>query len=101
MKQRNAGKWVAALIVLAVPCLLFWAGCSKDPMSADTSPPVGTRITHPEDGDAISSQITHQQAGNATYFFLFPSVMDFKPTPLFIPRIAAFDLARTSRNQTA
>ncbi|GAF81179.1 unnamed protein product, partial [marine sediment metagenome] len=58
MFERNTGRWVAVLIVVAVPCLLFWAGCSKDLMSADTSAPTGSRITHPEDGAALSSKIT-------------------------------------------
>jgi hypothetical protein len=48
----------AVLIVVAVPCLLLWVGCGKDLMSADTLPPTGTQITHPEDGAALSSKIT-------------------------------------------
>lgn len=47
-----------ALAVLASACLALWTGCSKDLMSADVSPPVGSRITHPEDGAALNSRIT-------------------------------------------
>jgi len=58
MFEQNARRWAAVLIVVAVPCLLLWVGCSKDLMSADESGPLGSRITHPQDGAALSSKIT-------------------------------------------
>lgn len=58
MFQQRAGRLLAVLIVVAVPCLLLWVGCGKDLMSADETAPEGTQITHPEDGTALSSRIT-------------------------------------------
>jgi hypothetical protein len=58
MPGQNARKWLAVLIALAIASALLWVGCSKDLMSADTTPPVGSRITDPPDGAALSSKIT-------------------------------------------
>jgi hypothetical protein len=60
MFQQNAGRWLAALIAVSVPCLLLWVGCGKDLMGADGQGPDldETAITHPQDGAALSSTIT-------------------------------------------
>jgi len=58
MLKAKTGTSAAVLAVAAVACLALWAGCSKDLMSADTSLPAGSRITHPEDGAALKSRLT-------------------------------------------
>jgi hypothetical protein len=58
MRESNAARSAAVLLVVAAACVALSSGCSKDLMSADTSPPTGSQITHPEDGAALRSGIT-------------------------------------------
>jgi hypothetical protein len=58
MLEAKAVKSAAVLWVAVVVCLSLWTGCGKNLMSGDTSPPVGSRITHPEDGAALKSPVT-------------------------------------------
>jgi hypothetical protein len=58
MLRPKVGRAAAILVVLALVAPAVWIGCGKDLMSADVSPPAGSRITHPEDGSALNSRIT-------------------------------------------
>lgn len=56
--MRHPGRWVPPLVLLALlVSLAFTGGCAKNLMEADTTPPVGSRITNPVDGTALNSQV--------------------------------------------
>ncbi len=57
MRQIRTKRFALAVAAVALLGAMLLGGCEKDLMQADTTPPSGSYITNPADGEALRSQI--------------------------------------------